>query len=142
LNFPLTKIVKSEAETKELAKELSDALIPGDIITLNGELGAGKTFLVKSICENYGIKNSSSPSFAIVNVYEGNKKINHLDFYRIKKIEELYDIGIEDYFSDESAIMFIEWGDLFPEILPPNRFEIEIKSLDGNSREIRIEKYE
>jgi len=142
LDFPITKLVKSEAETKELAKDLSDVLNAGDIITLNGELGAGKTFIVKSICENYGIRNSSSPSFAIVNVYEGDKKINHFDFYRIKKIEELYDIGIEDYFSDENAIMFIEWGDLFPEILPPNRFEIKIKSLDGNSREIKIEKYE
>ena len=142
MDFPITKLVKSEAETKELAKDLSDVFDAGDIITLNGELGAGKTFIVKSICENYGIRNSSSPSFAIVNVYEGDKKINHFDFYRIKKIEELYDIGIEDYFSDENAIMFIEWGDLFPEILPPNRFEIKIKSLDGNSREIIIEKYE
>ena len=142
MDFPITKLVKSEAETKELAKDLSDVFDAGDIITLNGELGAGKTFIVKSICENYGIRNSSSPSFAIVNVYEGDKKINHFDFYRIKKIEELYDIGIEDYFSDENAIMFIEWGDLFPEILPPNRFEIKIKSLDGNSREIKIDKYE
>jgi len=142
LNFPLTKLVKSEAGTKELAKDLSNVFNTGDIITLNGELGAGKTFLVKSICENYGIKNSSSPSFAIVNVYEGKKKINHFDFYRIKKIEELYDIGIEDYFSDENAIMFIEWGDLYPEILPPNMFEIKIKFIDENSREIIIEKYE
>lgn len=142
MNFPLTKLVKSEAGTKELAKDLSNVFNTGDIITLNGELGAGKTFLVKSICENYGIKNSSSPSFAIVNVYEGKKKINHFDFYRIKKIEELYDIGIEDYFSDENAIMFIEWGDLYPEILPPNMFEIKIKFIDENSREIIIEKYE
>ena len=142
MNFPVTKLLKSEAETKELAKDLSNVLNAGDIIALNGELGAGKTFLVKSICENYSIRNSSSPSFAIVNVYEGDKKINHFDFYRIKKIEELYDIGIEDYFSDENAIMFIEWGELFPEILPTHRFEINIKSLDSNSREIKIEKYE
>lgn len=142
MNFPVTKLLKSEAETKELAKDLSNVLNAGDIITLNGELGSGKTFLVKSICENYSIRNSSSPSFAIVNVYEGDEKINHFDFYRIKKIEELYDIGIEDYFSDENAIMFIEWGELFPEILPPNRFEINIKYLDSNSREIKIEKYE
>ena len=70
----------------------------------------------------------NSPSFSIVNEYSGNNKVYHFDFYRLKKIEELYDIGFEEYLNDEDAIIFIEWGNLMNEALPRNYLEILIET--------------
>ncbi|MCB9247484.1 MAG: tRNA (adenosine(37)-N6)-threonylcarbamoyltransferase complex ATPase subunit type 1 TsaE [Ignavibacteriales bacterium] len=74
-------------DTLRVAKELSHLLTGGNIVLLEGNLGSGKTTLVKNICKNYGIENATSPSFAIVNEYYGTHKIFHFDFYRIKKLK-------------------------------------------------------
>ena len=95
--FPFYKNVDSEEETADVAKIFSRLLQPGDIVLLNGDLGAGKTYFVKSVCSQFGITSVSSPTFSIVNEYHNGRRITHFDFYRIKKVEELYDIGIEDY---------------------------------------------
>jgi len=139
MNIPDEILVKSEIEIKDLSKSLCEVFREGDVIALNGELGSGKTFFVKSFCENLGIKNVSSPSFAIVNEYNGQKKIYHFDFYRIKKITELYDLGFEDYLK-ENAIIFIEWANLWKEILPEHYYEMNFKFVDENSRLISIRK--
>ncbi len=142
MNFPFSTIVTNEEETESVAKLFSAILQGGDVVALNGNLGAGKTFFTKSLCKNYGIENSSSPSFAIVNEYKGTKKIYHFDFYRIKRIEELYDIGFEEYVNDLSAITFIEWADMMRDILPSERYEVKITIFDENRREIKIDKFE
>ncbi|MEO8399340.1 MAG: tRNA (adenosine(37)-N6)-threonylcarbamoyltransferase complex ATPase subunit type 1 TsaE, partial [Ignavibacteriaceae bacterium] len=74
--------------------------------------------------------------------HEGKFKVFHFDFYRIKKVEELYDIGFKDYLNENGAVVFIEWGNMFPEILPKKRLEIEIKILDDFRREFRATNYE
>ena len=84
------------------------------------------------------MENVTSPTFSIVNTYEAEAKINHFDFYRIKKIEELYDIGFEEYLIDNSAITFIEWAEMFDEILPTNILRITITHLEDFKREIKI----
>ena len=140
MELPLKIIVADETQTKKLAKEFSGILKPGDVISLIGDLGTGKTFFVKNIVAMFGQSNSSSPTFAIVNVYEGKYKVNHFDFYRIKKLGELYDIGFDDYLNDDEAITFIEWADMFEEILPKNRFEVTIDFIDITKREITISK--
>lgn len=142
MEFPVSFKVTQEEETIDIAKKFSAVLQEGDIVTLNGNLGAGKTFFVKAVCKFFGIENSSSPSFAIVNQYDGNFKIYHFDFYRIKKENELFDLGFEDYVNDLGAICFIEWSDMFPEVLPTNRFEINLNLNEDNSRDIRIIKNE
>lgn len=142
MQFPFHKKILSEDETGEIALKFSELLNPGDIVLLNGDLGSGKTFFVKNVCRQYGIENVSSPSFAIVNEYQNSKKIIHFDFYRIKKIVELYDIGFEDYLMNDEAIVFIEWSNMFPELLPKRNYEIEIKFTDNSSREISILKHE
>lgn len=142
MKFPFNKNVASENETAKIAKEFSKVLFPGDIVLLNGYLGSGKTFFVKRICSQFGINTVSSPSFSIVNEYHNGKKIVHFDFYRIKKIEELYDIGFEDYLMDDEAIVFIEWANMFAEILPGKNYEIEIKCANNSSREVSIKKHE
>ncbi len=134
--------IHNEEETKKLAEKFSSSLKGDEVIILNGNLGAGKTFFIKQVLNNFGIDGTSSPSFSIVNQYEGKFKIYHFDFYRIEKLNELYDIGITDYFSDDEALTFIEWGNLFPDILPSKRIEIGIIIKEETEREFKINYYE
>jgi tRNA threonylcarbamoyladenosine biosynthesis protein TsaE len=127
------------ADTDKFAKKVKQKLKAGDVIALTGNLGSGKTYFVKKIVENFGVVNSSSPSFAIVNEYIGELKIYHFDFFRIKKISELYDIGFEEYFNDDS-IIFIEWAEMFPDIIPDDCFKINIEILNNDERKFIIEK--
>lgn len=135
-------ISKSEKDTEQIAIKFTSEINQGDVIVLNGPLGSGKTFFVKKIADYFKISNTSSPTFAIVNEYSGDRKLYHFDFYRINSINELHDIGFEDYLSDSDAITFIEWGELFPEILPQSRYEIQIYLNEDDSRKIVIRKYE
>ena len=125
-------------QTKRIAEKIAGILKPGDLLVINGDLGSGKTTLVRFICEYYGIANVSSPTFSIVNEYMGNIKIYHFDFYRIKKVEELYDLGFEDYSNDESALIFIEWGSLMREIIPQKHYELTITVDDSEIREFKL----
>ncbi|MEJ5304363.1 MAG: tRNA (adenosine(37)-N6)-threonylcarbamoyltransferase complex ATPase subunit type 1 TsaE [Ignavibacteria bacterium] len=134
-------VSNSPEETFEIAKDFSSELKPGDIVALIGNLGTGKTIFVKGICAGLNAEqNPLSPTFSIINEYNGKYKIYHFDFYRIKNIEELYDIGYEDYFNDES-ICLIEWADMFPEILPKDTIEVKIELGEiENQRKISIKK--
>lgn len=142
MKYPYSLKILSEEETKTIALDFSKDLKNGDIVVLNGDLGSGKTFFVKEIGKFFGINNVSSPTFAIVNEYSGKIKIYHFDFYRIQKSEELFNIGFNDYLNDNEAVMFIEWGELFPEILPGKRYEIKINLNEDFSRTFKIEKYD
>jgi tRNA threonylcarbamoyladenosine biosynthesis protein TsaE len=128
-------LVKSLEETKVVAKELAKTLTPGAIVTLNGDLGAGKTTMVQLICKELGVNEYvNSPTFTIVNEYESGKwKVNHIDFYRVKHSDELLEIGLEQYFNDKD-ITFIEWAELFEEILPEKVIRIDIELADGERR--------
>lgn len=132
-------IASSEEDTVLIAKEFSTGLNGNEIIAVNGELGAGKTFFIKNMLENFQIYNVSSPTFSIVNEYHGSVKVNHFDFYRINRIEELYDIGFDEYIND-SGITIIEWAELFKELLPKNFIEIDIKVNPDFSRDIIIKR--
>ncbi len=140
MNFPFIENIDSIDRTKAIAADFSKIIKAGDIVLLNGNLGTGKTTFVKFMCKNIGINNANSPSFSIVNEYVGNKKIYHFDFYRLKSIAELYDIGFDEYLNDSDAIIFIEWAELFPEILPKKYFEIKIKFEGEEKRIIKISK--
>lgn len=138
MSFPHSRKSVSENETSIIAKEFAASLKNGMIIILNGELGAGKTFFIKQVLKQFNVTNANSPTFAIVNEYAGDKTFYHFDFYRINTESELLNIGIEDYFSDEESIIFIEWGNLFPDILPQKRIEINISYLTDNEREFNF----
>ncbi len=137
-----TKIINGLNELKTFAKEFSGKLQAGDFVALIGELGAGKTALVKEICFNYGIGEVNSPSFAIVNEYYGERLVYHLDFYRIKNEEELVNIGYYEYVNNPVAIKFVEWADMFPDVLPAKRIEIKIEYIDEAKRKIFVNRYE
>ena len=138
MDLPYSKTVKSEEETTKLAAEFADGISPGDVIVLNGQLGAGKTFFIKQTLLKLGVDTVKSPSFAIVNEYKGKIKFYHADFFRLKNIEELYDIGWQDYLKDDEAVVFIEWGNLLPAALPNKRLVIDILIDENFSREFNF----
>lgn len=138
MEFPFKAIVSSENEIEIIAKTFAAYLTGGEVVVLSGELGSGKTFFVKKTLMNFGITRVNSPSFAIVNEYRNSFKFYHIDFYRLKSVKELFDIGFDDYLNDKDAIVFIEWGNLFPQVLPHRIIEITIKMNFDNSREIKI----
>lgn len=134
-----TVISGSESETFKFGKEFSKSLKKGDLVALIGELGSGKTIFVKGICSGLGANEIPlSPTFSLINEYHGDVTIYHFDFYRIKSIQELYDIGYEDYFFSKD-ICLIEWANLISEILPKKYIEVKIENLPAeNEREITI----
>jgi tRNA threonylcarbamoyladenosine biosynthesis protein TsaE len=142
MSFPYLRKSNSEEDTTSIADEFSGMIKAGMVIVLNGELGVGKTFFIKKILEKNLINNSNSPTFAIVNEFEGEYKFYHFDFYRINTESELHDIGIEDYFRDLESIIFIEWGNLFPNVLPKKRIEINITSSENGERIFNFKQYE
>ncbi len=132
-------IISDKNETLTLASDFIKNLRGGEFIALSGNLGAGKTFFVKAISELLGISGVSSPTFALLNYYHGNKfNIYHYDFYRINKSEELFDIGFFENLEDENAIKIAEWADMFPEVLPLPRISVEITLLENGKREYVI----
>lgn len=118
----------SPEETAELGKKLGKSASPGDVYTLIGDLGVGKTVFTQGIAMGLEITEPvNSPTFTIVQVYEsGRMPFYHLDVYRIGDIEEMDEIGYEDYFYGEGLTM-IEWANLITEILPPKRKDITIE---------------
>lgn len=133
---------ESEIDTREIATEFSHYITNGMLVAFIGNLGAGKTFFIKSLLEQFGVENVNSPTFALVNEYDGKKKFYHFDFYRINKESELIDIGLEDYFQDDEAICLIEWADLFPQVLPEKRIDVIITINDDYSRYFEFKEYE
>ncbi len=129
-------------ETVELGKKLGNILKPGDVICLSGDLGTGKTALTNGIAKALGIDSYiTSPTFTLVNEYEGKYPLYHFDVYRIADPDEMFDIGFEEYINGD-GITIIEWGELISEILPDQIINIKIsknlqKGLD--IREISIE---
>ena len=125
-----TKVIESYSakETRELGKKLGQQAKPGEVYTLVGDLGVGKTVLTQGIAEGLGITEAiCSPTFTIVQVYEeGRMPFYHFDVYRIGDIQEMDEIGYEDYFYGEGLTM-IEWANLIEEILPAKRKEITIE---------------
>ena len=118
----------SAVETHALGKKIGETAKPGDVYTLVGDLGVGKTVFTQGIADGLGITEPvSSPTFTIVQVYEeGRMPFYHFDVYRIGDIEEMDEIGYEDYFYGEGLCM-IEWANLIEEILPDKRYDVTIE---------------
>lgn len=107
----------SEQDTIKIAKYLKEILKPNDVVLLEGDLGTGKTFLVKAFCQLINTEDpASSPSFAIIHHYRGNPPVNHFDFYRLHHENELDQLGWEEML-EQNAISFIEWPQLIEEHL-------------------------
>lgn len=158
----MKKITHSEQETIELGKKLASELKGGEVICLYGNLGAGKTTLIKGIARGLGVKKVvTSPTFILMNIYQINSKSQvpnsnllspggrgwvrgkiqnfvHIDCYRINKAEDIENIGATEYFCNPNSIVVIEWPERILEILPKKRMEIKIEMSGENEREIEI----
>lgn len=133
----------SVKETENIAKAFAKKLVPGDVICLNGDLGAGKTAFVQGLAKGLGVEEYiSSPTFTIVNSYAGSMPLNHFDVYRISSSDEMFDIGFDEYIYGK-GVSVIEWSNIIEDILPKERYEVTIKKdLDMHEayREILVEK--
>ena len=129
----------SVKETIEIGKKFAEELKAGDVVYLEGDLGAGKTHFVKGIASEFGIDQEkvNSPTFTLINEYYGEIPIFHFDCYRLKTIQEALEIGIEEYLYGE-GVSVIEWPSKIKEIIPENAIQIEIKHEGTSERSILI----
>ena len=129
---------------REAARQFVDLIGDRRVFAFYGQMGAGKTTFIKAVCETLGVEDViTSPTFAIINEYSCPMPlapcptIYHFDFYRIKKLEEVYDMGYEDYFYS-GALCFIEWPELIEEILPTDAVKVTITQNPDASRTITL----
>jgi tRNA threonylcarbamoyladenosine biosynthesis protein TsaE len=131
---------RSEEETLSLGRELAGCLPEHGVVLLIGELGAGKTTLAKGIAEGRKVARAedvSSPTFTLIHEYGDPVSVYHIDLYRLDTPEEARRLGLEDIY-DSGALVLIEWGERFPELLPEERVEIRIRQAGDEAREIQI----
>ncbi len=121
-------VIKNEEETKKFGEKLCEKLTAGSIVALTGDLGTGKTTLTKAIAVGLGVTDViTSPTFNIVKQYDsGRLPLYHFDVYRIGDVDEMYEIGYEEYFFGD-GVCVIEWADLIEEIIPDDAVRIEIE---------------
>lgn len=128
----------SEEETLALGRRLAAELRRPSVVLLIGNLGAGKTTLAKGIVEGLGVAPAdevSSPTYTLIHEYGAG--VFHIDLYRLETAREAGAIGLDEIFDRDDAIVLIEWGERFPELMPPDRVEIRLEVV-GDDREIRI----
>jgi tRNA threonylcarbamoyladenosine biosynthesis protein TsaE len=133
------KTVAGEEATEELGRELASLLKPGDVVGLYGELGAGKTCLVRGIARGLGVEEGlvASPSFSLINEYPGTFPVYHIDCYRLHLKEAIEELGLEEYL-EGPGLCLIEWAERLNS-LPHDRLDIFLEILDENRRRIRLE---
>ncbi|MBZ0203543.1 MAG: tRNA (adenosine(37)-N6)-threonylcarbamoyltransferase complex ATPase subunit type 1 TsaE [Ignavibacteria bacterium] len=134
----------SAEETQKFGFELAKSLNPGSIVAMFGDLGSGKTQIVKGVCNALGVKQTvNSPTFIIVNEYTASdsKLIYHFDLYRMRSLDEILEMGFKEYL-DENSIVLIEWPEKVEDILPANAVKIHIAHTveNENARWIKMEK--
>ena len=133
--------IDSLSELDNVAEQIISSLDGRNVVLFRGGMGAGKTTLISRIVAQLGAEDTvTSPTFALVNEYEGAGKmlIYHFDFYRIKKLDEVYDMGYEDYFYS-GALCFIEWPELVEEVLPGDAVKVVIEEVEDGTRSVRLE---
>jgi tRNA threonylcarbamoyladenosine biosynthesis protein TsaE len=121
-------------DTKRLGKEIGRALKQGDVVSISGGLGSGKTCLIQGIAKGIGVNDPvNSPTFTILKEYHGRYPVYHLDLYRIKEESELYELGIEEYLYNDGVVL-IEWGERAKALLPSRCLMIDIEWTGGSRR--------
>ena len=131
---------KSSYETVELGKRIGRLLGPGNVVALIGELGTGKTHLIKGLAGGAGVKRFSyvsSPSFTLIHEYPGKVSVTHVDLFRLNTEREAEDLGLEEYFQGQ-GITVIEWADKIPSLLPKNVLRIHLSHTGEQTRSIEI----
>ncbi len=128
-------ISKSALETEQIAFKYAKTLKKGDVVLLNGDLGAGKTAFTKGVAKAFGLDGVTSPTYAYLNIY--GDYIYHYDFYRLSSGEDALMLGLTDYFNGEN-ICILEWSQNVQDVLPDNCKVVEIQKIDENTRKITL----
>lgn len=131
------RICNNEVETLSLGEQLGRLLFPGAFVALHGDLGAGKTVLVRGVGIALGVDRVTSPTFTIVQEYDTQPRLLHFDAYRLADADELYAIGFDDYLQ-QNAIILMEWAELVPDALPRERLEIALVGDGSTPRTIQL----
>jgi tRNA threonylcarbamoyladenosine biosynthesis protein TsaE len=131
---------RTAEETQAVGAKIAPLLRPGDVVALGGELGAGKTTLVQGAAAALGVRRRVlSPTFTLVKEYEGSIPIRHVDVYRLRRIQDVLDLGIEEMI-ESGAVVFVEWGDAIEALLPESHLQITLAMIeDTDERRIAIE---
>ena len=123
----LTVTTSSPEETRILGASLAPVLLPGDVVSLTGDLGAGKTAFVQGLASALGVETRvTSPSFTIIHTYQGQFPLVHMDVYRLDSFQEVIDLGFDELI-DPEAILVVEWGEAVAPLLPTRYLEIELR---------------
>jgi tRNA threonylcarbamoyladenosine biosynthesis protein TsaE len=132
----------SAADTVELGRQLAEHLRDAHVVVLRGDLGAGKTTLVKGIAEGFGAAEAddvTSPTFTLIHEYHGpDRDVYHIDLYRLEKPGELDSLGLEDLMQEQRNLLLIEWGEKFPRILQQKDAEVVILRVGHDERKVRL----
>ena len=131
-------IVTESNLVPQIINPLIPSLTPGSIVLLCGDLGAGKTTFVRYVCQQLSITKVSSPSFSLVNVYEGDITVYHLDLYRLVSEDDLYSMDIMRYLDQTEGITMIEWPERLGGLQPENAITITFRYVDETKRDISI----
>ena len=131
-------VTKSAEETIELGRKIGAFLLPNDVIALTGQLGAGKTTLIQGVAQGLGVKDYvTSPTFIIINEYQGRLPFYHVDLYRMNSVDEIEDLGIEEYFN-RNGVCVIEWAERLGELKPQKAQTIELEIISELERKICV----
>ena len=134
-----TFISHSVADTVAFAEQLVATFVGGEVLLLNGEMGAGKTHFVKGLARGLGIDDVvTSPTFALHNSYGGRLTLNHFDFYRIEDSEEVAILGLDEFFFDKHGVAAIEWSQNVAALLPKHCVTVTIDKIDDETRKITV----
>ena len=129
-------VSRSEKDTFDFAFDFASRVNGNQVVCLNGELGAGKTVFVKGFCKFFEIDEISSPTFTLVNEYDGSKPVFHFDVYRLSDEDEFFAIGGDEYF--DKGICIIEWSDVIKDVIPDNAIDVRIEKIDDDTRRIIV----
>ena len=134
-------ITHSPQETIEFAKGFAKDLRPGTVLCLEGQLGSGKTTFIKGLAEGLGLKHPEqvkSPTFVLMHIYKAKTPLYHFDCYRLNSIEELENIGFQDFVNDPQAVSCVEWAEKAGDLIPDNARHIHFEILDTSRRCITL----
>lgn len=129
-------VATTAADTRGIGVALGEALAPGDELALAGELGAGKTTLVQGLARGLGYEGHvASPTFTLVREYRGRLTLQHVDVYRLERVQDVVDLGLDD---DPDAVVAVEWGDAVEGLLRPDHLTVRFGVRDGEVRAIEL----
>ncbi len=138
----ITVVTAGERETLDVASSFAGSLVRGDVVALTGDLGAGKTVFARGVARSFGVNEDvTSPTFTLIHEYPCSPPLYHMDMYRMESIDEIRNIGVEDYLYGD-GVCLVEWAEKLGELYPAEAIHVHIKHLGGDRREITIERSE